>query len=46
MGGGSDYPVRQGHVLEERVLSNTAVRVSKRIVLNHQFSSPLERAYW
>jgi hypothetical protein len=46
MGGGSDYHVMQGHVQEEKILNNTAVKVSKLIVLNHQFSSPLEGTYW
>jgi hypothetical protein len=46
MGGGYDYPEMQGHVQEERILNNTAVKASKLTVLNHQFSSPLEHTYW
>jgi hypothetical protein len=46
MGGGSDYPVMQGHVQEERILNNTVVKASNLTVLNRQFSSPLERTYW
>jgi hypothetical protein len=42
MGGRSNYPLMKGHVREERILSNTAVKVSKLTVFNHQFSYPLE----
>jgi hypothetical protein len=46
MEGGFDYTVMKGHVKEESILSNTAVKSSKLTVLNHQFTFPLERTYW
>lgn len=46
MGGGSNYPLMKGHVQGERILSNTAVKVSKLTFFNRQFSSPLELTYW
>jgi hypothetical protein len=38
MGGGTDYPVMQNHVQEERILNNTAVIALKLTVFNHQFT--------